>query len=226
MEYAQMMRSYRDISGQNLARLAALSDGIFAVAMTLLVLNIRLPTAVVPHVQQPIWAGGALSSESALWSALVTLAPQFLTYFMSFLTLGIFWAGQQTQLNYFTRSDHRLTWLHLAFLLAVVLMPFSTAVLAQYITYRLAMVVYWVNLFLLGSLLFVSLRYAKHAGLLKPEATSDVGAASERRIIVYQLLYAAAILLCVFNTYIAIAVLVLLQLNSVIAPRIGPLNRV
>jgi uncharacterized membrane protein len=220
-----MINSYRQISGQNLARLAALSDGIFAVAMTLLVLNIRLPTVVTQHVQQPIWASGALSSESELWKALVTLAPQLLTYFMSFLTLGIFWAGQQTQLNYFARSDHRLTWIHLVFLLAVVLMPFSTAVLAQYITYRLALVIYWVNLFMLGSLLFVSLRYAKHAGLLAPEATSDVGAASARRIIVYQLLYAAAILLCVFNTYIAIGVLVLLQLNSVIAPRIGPLKR-
>ena len=220
-----MINSYRQISGQNLARLAALSDGIFAVAMTLLVLNIRLPTVVAPHVQQPIWAGGALSSESELWNALVTLAPQLLTYFMSFLTLGIFWAGQQTQLNHFTRSDHRLTWIHLAFLLAVVLMPFSTATLAQYITYRLAMVIYWVNLVMLGSLLFVSIRYGKHAGLLTPEATKEVIGASERRIIVYQLLYAAAILLCVFNTYIAIGVLVLLQLNSVIAPRIGPLKR-
>jgi uncharacterized membrane protein len=220
-----MIRSYRQFSGQNLARLAALSDGIFAVAMTLLVLNIRLPTTVALHVQQPIWASGALSSESELWNALVTLAPQLLTYFMSFLTLGIFWSGQQTQLNHFARSDHRLTWIHLAFLLAVVLMPFSTAVLAQYITYRLAMAIYWVNLFLLGSLLFVSIRYAKHAGLLTTEATREVIAASERRIIVYQLLYAVAILLCVFNTYIAIAVLVLLQLNSVIVPRIGPLNR-
>ena len=220
-----MIQSYRQISGQSLARLAALSDGIFAVAMTLLVLNIRLPSTVAPHVQQPIWASGALSSEGELWNALVTLAPQFLTYFMSFLTLGIFWAGQQTQLNHFKRSDHRLTWIHLAFLLAVVLMPFSTAMLAQYITYRLAMVIYWVNLVMLGSLLFASIRYGKHAGLLTPEATREVIAASERRIVVYQLLYAASILLCVFNTYIAIGVLVLLQLNSVIAPRIGPLKR-
>jgi len=52
-----------------------------------------------------------------------------------------------------------------------------------------------------------------------------VGAASKRRIVVYQILYACAALLCVFNTYLAIAVLVLLQLNSVIVPRIGPLNR-
>jgi len=73
-------------------------------------------------------------------------------------------------------------------------------------------------------LLFISLEYASRAGLLAAEATKEVGA-SKRRIIVYQILYACAALLCVFNTYLAIAVLVLLQLNSVIVPRIGPLNR-
>jgi uncharacterized membrane protein len=220
------VRLYQHISGQNLGRLAALSDGIFAVAMTLLVLNIAIPTVgVAAHAQQPIWAPGALASEATVWNALVPLGPHLLTYLMSFLTLGIFWAGQQTQLNYFARSDHRLTWIHLVFLLAVVFMPFSTALLAEYITYRLPMLIYWVNLFSLGLLLYISLEYASRAGLLAPGATKEVGAASRRRIVVYQILYAGAALLCVFNTYLAIGVLVLLQLNSVIVPRIGPLNR-
>ena len=220
------MRLYHHFSGQNLGRLAALSDGIFAVAMTLLVLNIVIPTVGLPtHSQQPIWAPGALASEATVWNALVPLGPHLLTYLMSFLTLGIFWAGQQTQLNFFARCDHRLTWIHLVFLLAVVFMPFSTALLAEFITYRLPMLIYWFNLFSLGLLLFISLEYASRAGLLAAEATKEVGAASKRRIIVYQILYACAALLCVFNTYLAIAVLVLLQLNSVIVPRIGPLNR-
>ena len=220
------MRLYHQFSGQSLGRLAALSDGIFAVAMTLLVLNIVIPTVgISTHAQQPIWAPGALASEATVWNALVPLGPHLLTYLMSFLTLGIFWAGQQTQLNYFARSDHRLTWIHLVFLLAVVFMPFSTALLAEFITYRLPMLIYWVNLFSLGLLLFISLEYASRAGLLTAEATPEVGAASKRRIVVYQILYAGAALLCVVNTYLAIAVLVLLQLNSVIVPRIGPLNR-
>jgi uncharacterized membrane protein len=193
--------------------------------MTLLVLNIGIPSVQAPHSEQPIWAAGALAAEATVWNALVPLGPHLLTYLMSFLTLGIFWAGQQTQLNHFARSDHRLTWIHLVFLFAVVLMPFSTALLAAFITYRLPMVIYWINLFMLGLLLFISIRYAARAGLLTPEATKEVVAASERRIIVYQLLYAGAILLCVINTYLAIVVLVLLQLNSVIVPRIGPLNR-
>jgi uncharacterized membrane protein len=57
---------------------------------------------------------------------------------MSFLTLGIFWVGQQAQLSTFTRSDRALTWIHLTFLLTVTLMPFSTGLLAEDTTYRLA----------------------------------------------------------------------------------------
>jgi uncharacterized membrane protein len=220
-----MARSYFQISGQSLGRLAALSDGIFAVAMTLLILNVHLPTAALSQVEQPLWAGDAMRLEAALWSALAPLGPQVLTYLLSFLTLGIFWAGQQTQLNHFARSDHRLTWIHLIFLLVVVLMPFSTALLTVFITFRLAMLIYWLNIFLLGTVLFVSIRYARHAGLLADEATDDVVAASERRILVYQALYAAAAALCVVSTYLAIACLILLQLNSVIGPRIGLLNR-
>jgi uncharacterized membrane protein len=220
-----MIRSYRQFSGQNLGRLAALSDGIFAVAMTLLVLNVQVPIATVMHAEQPLWTSGSWQAEARVLSTLAPLGPQLLTYFMSFLTLGIFWAGQQTQLNHFSRSDHRLTWIHLSFLLAVVLMPFSTNLLAGYITYRLPMAIYWLNLLMLGVLLYVSLKYASQAGLLSPDATEDIGRASERRIIVYQVLYAGACLLCVVNTYLAIAVLVLLQLNSVIVPPIPPLNR-
>ena len=82
-------------------RLAALSDGIFAVAMTLLVLDLRAPAAEAIH------------SEHELWRTLV--APRLVMYLMSFMTLGIFWLGQYTQLNHLQRSSRSLTWIHLAF---------------------------------------------------------------------------------------------------------------
>jgi hypothetical protein len=55
-----------------------------------------------------------------------------ITYLMSFLTLGIFWNEQQAQLNHLERSDRHLTWIHMAFLFAVSLMPFSTRLLAEF----------------------------------------------------------------------------------------------
>jgi len=68
-------------------RLAALSDGIFAVAMTLLVLDLHAPLKDAVH------------SEHDLWRALVALSPRLVMFMMSFMTLGIFWIGQQTQLT-------------------------------------------------------------------------------------------------------------------------------
>ncbi|MBV9228913.1 MAG: DUF1211 domain-containing protein [Chloroflexi bacterium] len=221
-----MRTYYNRIAGQSLERLAALSDGIFAVALTLLVLDLHTPVSRVLHIEQPLWTSGALQSELVLWDALSRLWPSLLTYFMSFLTLGIFWVGQQTQLNHFVRSDRHLTWIHLTFLLAVSLMPFSTALLAAFITYRLALVVYWLNLLLLGAALFGSWRYAQHSRLIKDEATTEMLSANERRIVIWQALYAFAVLLCIFNTYVSIVLLILMQLNSAIAPRIGPLYRI
>jgi uncharacterized membrane protein len=215
--------SYHRFAGSSLDRLAALSDGVFAVAMTLLVLDLKAPS-VPKRVQQPIWSGGG--SEHALLHGLShDVAPRLLPYAMSFLTLGIFWVGQQSQLESFTRSTRALTWIHLTFLLGVTLMPFSTGLLAQDTTYRLSMAVYWLNLFLLGAVLFVSLVYAERAGLMSAETTPEMRAALRRRIVIYQCLYAVAALTCLINTYLAIGLLIALQLNSVIAPRIWIFDR-
>jgi uncharacterized membrane protein len=211
-----MRTYYNRIAGQSLERLAALSDGIFAVAMTLLVLDLHVPVNTISN---------RISKEQDLWKALINLGPNLLPYLMSFLTLGIFWVGQQTQLNHFKQSNRHLTWIHIAFLLAVTLMPFSTGLLAAFITFRVALVVYWVNIVLLGTMLFVSWRYAQHAQLMKDEVTAEIFAANERRIVIAQSLYALGALLCIINTYVSIGFIVLVQLNYAIAPQFGRLDR-
>ena len=215
---------YHRFAGSSLERLAALSDGVFAVAMTLLVLDLKAPS-VPKRAQHPIWSGGGGSEHALLHGLLHQVAPRLLPYAMSFLTLGIFWIGQQAQLERFTRGTRVLTWIHLMFLLAVTLLPFSTGLLAQDTTFRLSLAVYWLNLFGLGAVLFISLRYADHAGLISSETTAEMRAALMRRIVVYQTLYAVAALTCLINTYLAIGLLVALQLNAVITPRIGILDR-
>ena len=202
-----MTLSYNRIAGQSAERLAALSDGIFAVAMTLMVLDLRLPAAAAIH------------GEHDLWHALWALLPRLLTYLMSFLTLGIFWVGQQTQLNHLARSDRHLSWIHLGFLFAVTISPFSTMLLAQFMAYRAALLVYWINILLLGTILYGSWGYALRAGLVKAELPGDVPAAVCRRILIAQALYAAGALLCVINTRWSIAFILLVQLNYAVAPR-------
>lgn len=204
-----MTTGYNRIAGQSAERLAALSDGVFAVALTLLALDLRAPAAEAIH------------SEHDLARALVALAPRLLMYMMSFMTLGIFWVGQQTQLNHLQRSDRSLTWIHLAFLFVVTVTPFSTALLAEFAAYRLALLVYWLNILLLGATLYWSWVCAIGAGLVQPDIPPIVSNAIKRRIVIAQSLYASGALLCVVNPSWSIALIVTVQLYYVIAPRFG-----
>jgi TMEM175 potassium channel family protein len=198
---------YNRIQGRNLERLAALSDGIFAVAMTLLVLDMHLPAAAQVH------------SERELAVALCALGPQWLTYAMSFLTLGIFWAGQQTQLNHLEEGTRDLTWIHLGFLFAITVLPLSTRLLAEFMTFRLALGLYWLNILAPGAMLFWSWSYAARAGLVKADTPDEVRSSICRRIVIAQSLYAAGAALCFISTWLSIAAIMLAQLNYVIAPR-------
>src|SRR3954463_10986297 len=133
---------YNQIANRSLERIGALSDGLFAVAMTLIVLEIRVPDP------------GTVSTEPALIHALGDLGPRLVTYALSFLTLGIFWNGQQTQLSYVARADRHLSWIYLAFLAFIALLPFSTSLLAEFITFRLALLLYWANIAVLGVIIY------------------------------------------------------------------------
>jgi hypothetical protein len=90
------------------------------------------------------------------------------------MTLGIFWVGQQTQLNHFARADRNVAWIHIAFLCAVCLIPFSTSLLAEFIRYRIALLVYWFNIFLLGVSLYWSWSFATRSRLLENDVPEEV----------------------------------------------------
>src|SRR5437879_13420451 len=130
-------RYCNELAARGRLRLDAISDGIFGVAMTLLVLTLVAPTAI------------EVREAGDLWHALLKLMPNVVTYFMSFLTLGIFWVAQETQSSEVERTDRDYTWIMLTFLLFVTLVPFSTALLAAYYQSLIAVVYCSFNLFFL-----------------------------------------------------------------------------
>jgi uncharacterized membrane protein len=209
-----MQASYSRIAARGLERIGALSDGVFAIAMTLIVLEIHVPTL-------PAGAG-----DGDLWQALLQQGHSFVTFALSFLTLGIFWSGQQTQLNHMARADRDLSWIYIGFLAFVSIMPFTTSLLSEHLELRLALLIYWANIAVLGGILFGAWIYARHSGLLKEEAGPDVDRAVRRRILVAQALSGLGALLCVVSTAWSIAWIVLVQLNFATGPRLPGMRHI
>src|SRR5256886_14222540 len=121
--------------------------------MTLLVLALAVPTI------------NEAGTDSDLWRALLKLLPGGVPDFMSFLALGLFWVGQQTQLSQLERSNRDYTWINLAFLLFVTVVPFSTNLLANHYALKLALIEYWLNILVLGALILAAAEYAARARL-------------------------------------------------------------
>jgi len=103
-------------------RLEAFSDGVFSIAITLLVLNIRIPS------------GADLLSSDALLGALGSAWPSYLGYLVSFISIGIIWANHHNLFRLVGSVDHWLLLANLLLLLCVGLVPFTTALLASTIT--------------------------------------------------------------------------------------------
>jgi TMEM175 potassium channel family protein len=210
-----MSEPYNRFSGQSVDRLTALTDGLFAVAMTLLVLDLKVPVA----------EAGAAASDGTLWDALLKLGPNFSAYLLSFTMLGTFWLAQHTLLTILARSDRTLTWIHLGFLFVVTLLPFTAALLADFHGLRLAVGAYWLNILLLGLGLEWSSRYGRKAFLDGDDRALSRLTTFRRRILLAQVLYALAALISLVSTVASIAALALVQLYFIVSPRLTRAGR-
>jgi uncharacterized membrane protein len=112
--------------GAALERVVYFSDAIFAIAITLQVIQIPVPPA----------------SEHQLGSALADLAPQFFSFALSFLVIGQFWLAHHRMFRYIDRFDVSLLWLNLLLLLCVAFLPFPTALMGEHDNDRIAVVFY------------------------------------------------------------------------------------
>jgi uncharacterized membrane protein len=143
------------------SRLEAFSDGVFAIAGTLLVLDLRVP-----------------SDDPDLTRTLLGLWPAYAAYLVSFLTIGIIWVNHHTLLEHCRRVDRRFLYLNLLLLIAVGIVPFPTSLVGQYILSEhgatAALVVYGLGALLIAVAFSGVFFYATHDGRL-------VGSAADAR---------------------------------------------
>lgn len=134
-------------------RVEAFSDGVLAIVITLLVLEIK-----VPHLE-------SVQDINASISALIGLAPKFLGYFLSFVFIAIFWVNHHRFFRLVKRVDNGLLWLNNSLLLSLSFTPFPTAWIGEYPSNAIGLVLFSTVLMVAGITFNLMWRYANRAGL-------------------------------------------------------------
>jgi uncharacterized membrane protein len=135
-------------------RLETLVDGVFAIAMTILVLDLRAPAT--------LGAGGLAGDLGALWS-------RFATFFISFIVLGVYWFAHHQVFHFVLRVNRTLVWLNILFLMGIALVPFAASPLGAHTADPIALSLYGAVLGLLAALGYLIWSYLSgERGLVEP----------------------------------------------------------
>jgi uncharacterized membrane protein len=190
-------------------RIEALIDGIFAVALTLLVLDIKLPEGV------------AYATNEELWNHLVGLERHFAIYAISFIVIGIYWVAHHVQFHYVRYTDRRLIWINMIFLLLISFLPFATDLVGDHEDLVLPCEIYGATLLLLSCVSYVHLRYlSRHPYLATPELTPLAVRLLKRRIALFTVIPALSMVIALFNTRLALLVYLLILTAHFLPARI------
>jgi uncharacterized membrane protein len=133
-----------------LERLILFSDAVFAIAITLLVIEIKIPEIERKEL-----------TEQKILAALVHLIPKFIGFLISFLIIGQYWTVHHRLFGYVINFNNRLLWLNMLFLLSIALMPFSTGFYSEYAGMPVVtpVIFYTCNIAALGIINFFMWRY-------------------------------------------------------------------
>jgi uncharacterized membrane protein len=182
-----------------LERVILFSDAVFAIAITLLVIEIKVPSV----------RDGIANETDLLW-AVAHLAPKFLGFLISFMLVGMYWTRHHTLFGYVVDYTPKLLWLNLFFLLSVVLMPFSTGIFGEYSTprtihYITPLVFYVLNICYSGFTLFFLWQYVGNPAhkVSDDTLTPEITRAAKTRAVVISSVFALTIPVAFINPWAA-----------------------
>jgi uncharacterized membrane protein len=176
-------------------RIEALSDGVFAIAMTLLVLDLRAPELPpnAPNVE--------------VFPALLGLWPKFVSYAVSFVSLGVFWVSHHTMYHAVRWVDRGLLWFNIFFFMFVSLLPFSTSLLNAFPQTQVAPLFFGANLTIIGWLLFFQWLYVgRKRDMLAPFVTEEYRAAVRFRTLMVPIVMTFTMLICFWSVEISLTI--------------------
>ncbi len=178
-------------AGLTTTRLEFFSDAVFAIAITLLVLAITVPELSKEAI-----------SRGELLPAILNLWPKFLSYAISFSVIGIFWVGHHIMFHYIKRSDRTLLWLNTVFLMSVSFIPFPAALIGEYGSSRVAVILYGGTLVVAG-LLFEFIWFYASTGhrLVDKQLDEKLIRKASKIVLVAPVVYTIAILFSFINPF-------------------------
>lgn len=177
------------------ARIETLSDGVFAIAMTLLVLNLAVEKGL---------------DHQGFKNMLYNLWPQAGAYIVSFMVLAVYWIGHHNQYFWIKHSDRHFLWINVFFLMFIALLPFSTNLLASYRDETFAVLIYGFNVIVCGLVLYIHWRYATGTGnLIHGYLDHKLRETMGNRILVGIVFYIISTLACFISTKISLVLFAL-----------------
>jgi len=192
------------------SRIEALSDGVFSIAMTLLVLDVRVP------------APSEVAAAGGLAPALLGLWPRLLTYALSFGLLGVYWVGHHVTFHFIKRTNRTLLWINIAFLLCVASMPFTTALVAQYHQDPTALAAYGGALILTGLALESHWWYATSGHrLVDRDLDPRVITYGSRRILFAPAMYLTSIVVAFLSPAASLLIFVIVPILYIVPEQSG-----
>lgn len=185
-------------------RMLALTDGIFAIAMTLLVLSIGVPSI-----------SGQISN-IAIEKSLYTVLSPFFSFILSFILLAMFWVANHRQLHYVKHVDDAFLWINIIWLLFIVTVPFSTELTGKYGGYTISQIIFNLNLLGIAFFLYLSWRYATKKGLVSKKANKDRIRSIKRTCILFIVICLVATVLSIISPIWSSLVYLILLLDKLI----------
>ncbi|MEO8263857.1 MAG: TMEM175 family protein, partial [Pseudolysinimonas sp.] len=195
--------------GEGTDRIQFFSDAVFAIAMTLLVLEIRLPESL-----------GSGDDVDPSWADIGALWPQFFAYALSFAIIGLNWVTHHRKFLVIVRFDALLVTINLILLGFVALLPFPTSVLADYGNNTPVVVLYAFNVGIITVLQFWLWVHAYRAGLTE-RLDDDVYLLVKRNLYPVPIIMGASIIVAFFSPLIAMLMWILIWPASQLVDRIG-----
>ena len=127
-------------------RILFFSDAVMAIAMTLLIIEIK-----APHVIS--------DSNTEIWNNLIELIPKFISFLVSFFVIAVYWKAHHHLFGFVKKYTDKLIWINILFLLSIVLMPFSSAFYSENFHQNIPYAMYCINIFITGLLNCWLIRY-------------------------------------------------------------------